>query len=157
MNGAASLDLRQHREAADTLITIGVEERIMILERYAAVGLTARPEQIGVCEQSVPAEDLLLAANRRQPQHWHAVKQCFTRLQFVDMRRRHALHPHVRITDVIHLRAESRTRLSALKAKRPGAFRDLIADLIWYSWVGFSMSALSARPPENDGCADQAY
>src|SRR5439155_11505962 len=77
------LDLRQHREAADALALVGIEERVVIPERDAAVGLTTGPEHVGVREQPVAAVDFFLAADRRQPQRRHAVKQRLAQLQFV--------------------------------------------------------------------------
>src|SRR4051794_20447543 len=74
------LHLRQHREAADALVLVGVEERIVVRERDAAVGLAARPEHVAVREQSIAAVDFFLAAERRQPQRRHAVKQRLARL-----------------------------------------------------------------------------
>ena len=64
----ALLNLRQHRETADALILVGIEEGVVILERDAAVGLSARPEHVAVGEQSLAVEDLVLTTDRRQPQ-----------------------------------------------------------------------------------------
>src|SRR5215216_2749753 len=47
------LHLRQHREATDALVLVGVEERVVVPERDAAVGLAARPQHVGVREQPV--------------------------------------------------------------------------------------------------------
>src|SRR3954451_2849096 len=103
----ASIELGDHREPADALVLVGVEERVIVLEGYAAVGLAGAAEHEGVREQAVAAENLLFAADRIEPQRRHAVEQRLARLQIVDVRRCHALHPHMRVARIVHLRAEA--------------------------------------------------
>ena len=58
-----------YNAAAHFAALIGFQERIVILERHAAVGIAIRPEHVGVREQTVAAENLLLAADRRLEAH----------------------------------------------------------------------------------------
>ncbi|GCC48249.1 hypothetical protein chiPu_0032452, partial [Chiloscyllium punctatum] len=107
------LDPREHREAADALVAVGVEERVVVLERDATVGVAVRTEHEGVREQAVAVEDLALAADRIEPQCRHAVEQRLARLEFVNVRRRHADHLQMRGSGIVEPRAETRMRLEA--------------------------------------------
>ena len=92
------------------LIAVGVQERVVIPERDAAVGIAVGAEHVGVRQQAAAAEDRLLAADRFQPQRRHAVKQRLARLEFVDMRRRGAAHPDLDEARIVELGAEARMR-----------------------------------------------
>src|SRR5438445_9291711 len=91
----ASIELADDGKAPDALVLVGIEEGVIIPERHAAVGLTGAAEHVGMREQAVAAKNLVLAADRIEPQRRHAVEQRLARREIVDVRRRHALHPHM--------------------------------------------------------------
>src|SRR5204863_7525787 len=62
-----SLHLCDDGEALDALIAVGIQERIVISKRDAAVGITVRTEHVGVGKQSAASENRVLAADGSHP------------------------------------------------------------------------------------------
>src|SRR5258708_37624538 len=90
----------------DPLIPVGIQKRIVVLERNAAVGIAVRAEHVGMREQTGASEDRVLAADRGQPQRRYPVKQRLARRQLVNMRRRRAEHSDADVTRIVELAAE---------------------------------------------------
>src|SRR5690348_6292652 len=106
--GVRSFHSRDNGELLDALISVGVKERVIILEGNAAVGIPVGAKHIAVSKQTGTAVDRLLPTDRRQPQCWNTVEQGLARLQLVNVRRRDAAHPDVGGTRIIKLRTEAR-------------------------------------------------
>ena len=87
-----------------------VQERVVVLERHAAVGIAVRAEHVGVREQARASEDVAVA-DRREAQRRHAVEQLLARPQFIEVRRRRAAHAFVDVTGIVEPIAEARVRL----------------------------------------------
>src|SRR5882672_10436572 len=87
-----SVQPRDHGQALDLAVLVGVQERVVVLERNAAVGIAVGAEHVGMGEQTAPSVDRILAADGYEPQRRNAVEQRLPRLQVVDVRRRRARH-----------------------------------------------------------------
>jgi hypothetical protein len=73
------VDARDDHHALHLAVLVGAQERLVVLERDAAIGVAARPEQIGVREQAGAPEDRAFAADRDQSQCLDAVEQRLAR------------------------------------------------------------------------------
>src|SRR6266403_4459456 len=58
-----SVQPRDHGQALDLAVLVGVQERVVVLERNAAVGIAVRAEHVGMREQTAPPEDRFVAAD----------------------------------------------------------------------------------------------
>src|SRR3979490_3353933 len=87
-----SIQPRDHGQALDLAVPVGVQERVVVLERNAAVGITVGAEHVGMREQTAPPEDRFVAADGSEPQRRHPMEQRLPRLQVVDVWRRRARH-----------------------------------------------------------------
>src|ERR1700735_3407687 len=105
-----SVDACDNGQTPDAVVAIGVQECVVIPERYAAVGLTPGSEHEGMREQTCASVDGLFAANGIQSQRLHAVKQRLARRQLVKMRRRHAPHSDLRGAWIVKAGAETGMR-----------------------------------------------
>ena len=105
----------------------GLQKRIVVAERDAAVGVAARPEHERVGEQALAAVDHLVAADRRQPDRGDAVEQTFAQLQVVDVRRGDAFHLDVGRARIVELGAEAGMRLELGSVRH---VHDLGADVV---------------------------
>src|SRR5712664_727286 len=102
-----SVQPRYYGQALDLAVLVGVQERVVVLERNAAVGIAVRAEHVGMREQPGPSEDCIVAADRREPQGRHAMKQRLARLQVIDMRRRRSCHFDVDEFGIVEFGAEA--------------------------------------------------
>ena len=57
--GISSLQTCHHRQALDLVIQVGLQERIIVFERYTAIRIAIRPKHKAVSEQTGPAKDFL--------------------------------------------------------------------------------------------------
>src|SRR5579871_3211524 len=75
---AGSAHMRDDNEPLDLVVAVGAEECLVVPERHAAVGVAARAKHVGVGEQSVAAEDRVVATHRGQADRLHAMEHGFT-------------------------------------------------------------------------------
>ena len=80
---------------------IGLEKLVILAERDAAVGLSVRPEHVGVGEEAGAAMDGGAAAYRVEAQGAHAVKELFALAEVVGAGRRGAVHPDMHEARVV--------------------------------------------------------
>src|ERR1700722_18028193 len=108
--------MRYHGEAFDLLALIGAQERIIVPERHAAVGIAPGTEHISMREQAGAAQSAILV-DRNEPYRLHAVERRFAHFQIVECRRRRTVHSLMNVARIVDPRAEAGMRFQ-LRAVR---------------------------------------
>src|SRR4029077_3826273 len=55
----SSFQTGHYDESLDVLIEIGLQERVIVLKRHAAIRVALRAEHVGVCQKTAAAKDFL--------------------------------------------------------------------------------------------------
>src|SRR5262249_8771078 len=85
---------------------IGLEESIVVLEGYAAVGIAVRPEHVSVGEDPAPTERPSFVL-RDHAQRAHAMERLFAQFEVVNVRWGNAAHSLIRMLRIIEPAAET--------------------------------------------------
>src|SRR5215471_15522261 len=107
---SSPLQMRYHREPLDLLALIGVQECIVVAERYAAVGIAPWAKHVGMGEQTGAAQRAVLI-DRTESDRLHAVERRFAHFQIVECRRRRTVHSLMDVPRIIEPQAEAVMRL----------------------------------------------
>ena len=89
-----------HDQTFDLAILKCLQERLVVFEDHASVGIAVRAEHVSVCEETSPSKNVS-AANGFEAQRLYPMEKLLSRRQLIDIGRRGAAHALVDVAWIV--------------------------------------------------------